>query len=113
MSRGILVELRKLNYSLEHISPEMVRSGSTEAFNEIVQILLRHYNPNMEPPRRRLLNDQNGPRLRLYTLMTIFSPGQHTRLMEKQNRATTQGWMLLMLWRKSFRSRNKGLQSVG
>ncbi|KAE8305761.1 hypothetical protein GL50803_006048 [Giardia duodenalis] len=50
MSRGILVELRKLNYSLEHISPEMVRSGSTEAFNEIVQILLRHYNPNMEPP---------------------------------------------------------------
>lgn len=50
MSRGILVELRKLNYSLEHISPEMVRSGSSEAFNEIVRILLQHYNPNMEPP---------------------------------------------------------------
>ncbi len=50
MSRGILVELRKLNYSLEHISPEMVRSGSPEAFNEIIRILLQHYNPNMEPP---------------------------------------------------------------
>lgn len=50
MSRGILVELRKLNYSLEHISPEMVRSGSSEAFNEIIRILLQHYNPNMEPP---------------------------------------------------------------